>query len=79
MAQIDGVNMTKRELEQWLKTDESKAVGQSEDGGESTGRKSAKRIVQILDKIDKDFKRRLREDQKHVEPEVDRLLRNEGK
>jgi hypothetical protein len=55
MAEIDGVNMTKKELEDWLDTDESKSVGQSDDGGESTGRKSAKRIVQILDKSQGDL------------------------
>jgi hypothetical protein len=40
------VNMTAKELEQWLDTDESKSVGQGE--GESTGHKSGRRIVDIL-------------------------------
>ncbi len=43
------VNMTRRELEGWLETDESKAVGQSDDGGESTGHASGRRIVELLD------------------------------
>ena len=41
------VNMAPKELEDWLETDESKSVGQSSDGGESTGHKSGKRIVEI--------------------------------
>jgi hypothetical protein len=40
------VNMTAKELERWLETDESKSVGQGE--GESTGHKSGRRIVDIL-------------------------------
>ncbi|OBJ03623.1 DUF3140 domain-containing protein [Mycobacterium sp. 1465703.0] len=42
------VNMTARELEKWLPTDESKTVGQKRDGGESTGHASGRRIVVIL-------------------------------
>ena len=41
------VNMTPKEIEGWLGTDESKSVGESEDGGESKGRRSAKRILAI--------------------------------
>ncbi len=40
------VNIAPAELERWLDTDESKAVGDS-DSGESTGHKSGKRIVEI--------------------------------
>ena len=43
------VNMTPKELEGWLGTDESKAVGQKSDGsGESTGHESGRRIVKSL-------------------------------
>lgn len=42
----DLVNMAPKELEDWLDTDESKSVGDS-DGGESTGHKSGRRIVEI--------------------------------
>ena len=42
----DAVNMTPSELERWLDTDESKSVGQ-DDGGESVGHKSGRRIVAI--------------------------------
>ncbi len=45
----EAVNMTPRALEDWLETDESKAVGQkSGSGGESTGHESGRRILQIL-------------------------------
>ena len=40
------VNMAPAELEKWLDTDESKSVGDN-DGGESTGHKSGRRIVEI--------------------------------
>lgn len=42
----DLVNMAPQDLEQWLETEESKSVGDSEDG-ESTGHKSGRRIVEI--------------------------------
>jgi hypothetical protein len=45
----DGVNMTAKELKDWLATDESKSVGQK-DGGESVGHDSGRRIVAILEK-----------------------------
>ncbi|GAA3036475.1 DUF3140 domain-containing protein [Streptosporangium longisporum] len=44
------VNMTAAELEGWLGTDESKAVGDSSGGGESTGHRSGRRIIEILRK-----------------------------
>lgn len=46
----EAVNMTARELENWLDTDESKDVGQKDGGGESTGHASGRRIVKILQK-----------------------------
>ena len=48
------VNMAPKELEDWLETDESREVGAKEDGGESTGHKSGRRIVKIkrTDKAD---------------------------
>jgi hypothetical protein len=45
----DAVNLTERQLEDWLATDESKSVGQSS-GGESTGHRSGRQIVRILGK-----------------------------
>lgn len=43
----DLVNMAPAEIEDWLTTDESKAVGADSGDGESTGHKSGERIVQI--------------------------------
>ena len=41
------VNMTPKELEEWLQTEESESVGQSDGGGESKGHESGRRIVEI--------------------------------
>ncbi len=49
----DSVNMTRKELEDWLQTDESKSVGQGE--GESKGHESGRRIVEILQKNKSDY------------------------
>ena len=49
------VNMTPTELEEWLKTDESKSVGQSDGGGESIGHESGRRIVEIKRKKKSDY------------------------
>ncbi|WP_420367526.1 DUF3140 domain-containing protein [Curtobacterium sp. L1-20] len=52
----DAVNMTASELEHWLGTDESKAVGQKPSGGgESTGHESGRHIVRILRKKQGDY------------------------
>ncbi len=46
----DLVNMTPKELEDFLDTEESKSVGaKGEDGGESTGHASGRRILEIKD------------------------------
>ncbi|MFD2572941.1 DUF3140 domain-containing protein [Spirosoma soli] len=47
----DVVNMSASQLEKWLKTEESKSVGQKKDGAtESTGHKSGEKIIEILGK-----------------------------
>lgn len=51
----EAVNMTPKELEEWLQSEESKSVGQSEGGGESKGHKSGRRIVQIKRKKKSDY------------------------
>src|SRR4028119_2433797 len=51
----DSVNMTRKELEDWLQTDESQSVGQSDGGGESKGHESGRRIVEILEKNKQDY------------------------
>ncbi|MEV0244546.1 DUF3140 domain-containing protein [Streptomyces sp. NPDC050674] len=42
------VNMTPAGLEKWLASDDSRSAGQHQDGGESTGHASGRRIVEIL-------------------------------
>jgi hypothetical protein len=49
------VNMTPKELEEWLQSDESKSVGQSNGGGESKGHQSGRRIVEIKRKNKSDY------------------------
>ncbi len=52
----EAVNMDADELKEWLETDESKSVGQSDDGGgESKGHESGRMIVEILEKDDEDI------------------------
>ena len=51
----EAVNMSRKELEDWLDTDESKSVGQSDDGGESKGHESGRKIVEILGKNNSDY------------------------
>lgn len=47
----EAVNMSGGEIAEWLKTDESRKVGMVRRGEtESVGRKSARRIIAILDK-----------------------------
>ncbi len=47
------VYMTRKELEGWLQTDESRSVGQGE--GESKGHESGRRIVGLLEKNKSDY------------------------
>ncbi|GAB4041156.1 DUF3140 domain-containing protein [Spirosoma jeollabukense] len=50
------VNMSASQLEKWLKTDESKSVGQVKDSdNESIGHKSGHRIIDILSKKTSDL------------------------
>ena len=51
----EAVNMSVDELRDWLQTDESKSVGQSDDGGESKGHESGRKIVEILGKNSSDY------------------------
>ncbi len=43
------VNMTIKELQSWLQTEESQSVGQKDGDSESIGHKSGKQIVQLLE------------------------------
>lgn len=49
------VNMTPRQLETWLASDESKAVGAKSQGKESVGHASGRRIVRLLGKAERDL------------------------
>jgi hypothetical protein len=51
----EAVNMTRKELKDWLRTDESQSVGQSDEGGESKGHEAGRKIVEILDKKKSDY------------------------
>jgi hypothetical protein len=51
----EAFNMTPKELEESLQTEESKSVGQSDGGGEPKGHKSGRKIVEILGKNNTDY------------------------
>ena len=63
----EAVNMTRKELEDWLQTEESQSVGQS-DGGESKGHESGRKIVEILGKNKSDY----------TDDDIDRMRRVVG-
>lgn len=46
------VNMSRKELERWLETEESQSVGQKKDGDEAIGHQSGRHIVELLGKKD---------------------------
>lgn len=49
------INMTAKEIENWLKTDESKSVGQKDGDRESIGHESGRHIVEILQKKEANY------------------------
>lgn len=49
------VNMTPKELESWLQTQESQEVGQKKDGDESIGHKSGQYILELLHKKQSEY------------------------
>ncbi len=49
----EAVNMSRKELEEWLETEESRSVGQG--SGESKGHESGRRIVEILRKSKSEY------------------------
>ncbi len=71
----EAVNMSSKELEEWLETDESKEVGQNDGGGESKGHKSGRRIVEILEKNSSDY---TEEDIDHMRRVVSYVHRHEA-
>jgi Protein of unknown function (DUF3140) len=47
----EAVNMTAKQIEKWLQSDDSKRVGQTREGeGESVGHQSGRRIAELLGK-----------------------------
>ena len=60
------VNMSRKELEEWLETDESKKVGQKDGGSESKGHESGRKIVEILEKDNSDYTEEDIEHMRHV-------------
>ncbi len=46
----EAVNMSPKELREWLDTDESQSVGDTGGDGESTGHRSGRRIVEIKER-----------------------------
>lgn len=70
----DAVNMTPKELEAWLETDNSRQVGQkSEEGSESTGHAMGRNIVNLLGKKQADY---TGEDVKHMQKVVSYVHRH---
>jgi hypothetical protein len=70
----DSVNMTRKELEDWLQTEDSKSVGQSDGGGESKGHESGRKIVELLEKTKSDYTDEDLEHMKRVNSYVKRHL-----
>lgn len=51
----EAVNMTVKEIERWLQTEESQSVGQDSGDGESKGRKSGRYTIELLSKKKSDY------------------------
>lgn len=66
------VNMAPKELEKWLKTEESKSVGQDSGDGEAIGHKSGKKIIKIKNKTKDDLTKGDYEHMKKVNSYVSR-------
>ncbi len=49
------VNMTPTELSRWLESEASQSVGQKEDGEESIGHASGRRIIDLLQNKQDDY------------------------
>jgi hypothetical protein len=71
----EAVNMSPKELEEWLETEESKEVGQKDGGSESKGHESGRKIVEILGKNNSDY---TDEDLDHMRRVVSYLHRHQA-
>jgi len=70
----DRINMSPSEIEDWLDTDESKSVGIDSGDGESKGRKSAKKIIDIRHKKKDDLEEEDYDHMKKVNSYIKRHL-----
>ena len=68
------VNMSAAELEKWLKTDESKSVGQASGDGSSIGHHSGERIAKILRRPSADLTDADEQHMHHVHSYISRHL-----
>jgi len=71
----EAVNMGREELEEWLKTEESKEVGQKDGGDESRGHESGRKIVEIFGKNKSDY---TEEDIDHMRRVVSHVHRHQA-
>jgi Protein of unknown function (DUF3140) len=71
----EAVNMSSKELEEWLETEESKEVGQKDGGGESKGHESGRKIVEVLRKDKSDY---TDEDVEHMRRVVSYIHRHQA-
>ena len=71
----EAVNMSRKELEDWLETEESKEVGQKDGDSESKGHKSGRKIVEVLEKAESDY---TDEDIDHMRRVVSYVHRHQG-
>jgi hypothetical protein len=69
------VNMSSKELEEWLETEEFMEVGQKDSGGESKGHESGREIVGILRKDESDY---TEEDLEHMRRVVSYVYRHQA-
>ena len=74
----DLVNMTSRQLSEWLETDESQEVGADAGDGESKGHKSGRRIVDIIERHKDDYSDDDYEHMRYVNGYVKRHLAQGG-
>ena len=71
----EAVNMSRKELEEWLENEESKEVGQKDGGGESKGHESGRKIVEILGKDKSEY---TEEDLDHMKRVVSYVHRHQA-
>jgi hypothetical protein len=71
----EAVNMSSKELEEWLENEESKEVGQKDGGSESKGHESGRKIVEILGKNNSDY---TEEDIEHMRRVVSYVHRHQA-